>query len=273
MNDRNDLVDEMRSSWLDTDTLDRMLAGGIHPDDAPPGYSEVAGILMAVAEGSLRRALSDEGAHVALAVELVQQRSPVSPSSDRRSSRRSRKSISRGSRAKIGGLVVIGALVGSTGLAAAGVLPDAAQDAFSHVLDKVGITVPAGNDDPASSGEELSGIATTTDATGVEKGAEISSVASGGKGRVGQQGSAGTNHEGPGTPPGHAPNAGGGGAHAAGHGASDRGTSTADEVSLVGTARVRATHRSHPRFLLGRPRRPCTNELCVRPAGRGRDRG
>ena len=227
MNDRNDLVDEMRSGWLDTDTLDRMLAGGIHPDDAAPGYSEVAGILMAVAEGSLRRALADEDAHVALAVELVQQRSPVSPSSDRRSRRRSRKSISRGSRTKIGGLVVIGALVGSTGLAAAGVLPDAAQDAFSHVLDKVGITVPAGSDHPASSGEELSGIATTTDATGVEKGAEISSVASGGKSRAGQQGSAGTNHAGLGTSPGHPPNGGTGDAHGAG----DRGTSTADEAS------------------------------------------
>jgi hypothetical protein len=226
MNDRNDLVHETRSDWLDTDTLDRMLAGGIHRDDAPPGYSEVAGALLAIAGGRLRGALAEQDAHVALAVELVQQRSPRSPSSDRRSSRRSRTSISRGSRAKIGGLVVIGALVGSTGLAAAGVLPDAAQDAFSHILDKVGITVPAGSDHPASSGEELSGIATATDAIGAEKGAEISSVASGGKSRAGQQGSAKTNH----TPPGHASNGGTGGTNAAGHGASDRGT--ADEASL-----------------------------------------
>ena len=232
MNDRNHLVHEMRSGWLDTDTLDRMLAGGIHPDDAPPGYSEVAGILLAVAEGGLHGALADEDAHVALAVELVQQRSPVSPSSDRRSSRRSRKSISRSNRAKIGGLVVIGALVGSTGLAAAGVLPDAAQDAFSHVLDKVGITVPAGSDHPASSGEGLSGIATRTDATGTKKGAEISSVASGGKSKAGQHGSAASTHEGLGTQPGHAPNGGTGGAGTAGKGASDRGASTGDEASL-----------------------------------------
>ena len=243
MNDRNELVDEMRSGWLDPDTLDRMLAGGIHPDDAPPGYSEVAGILMAVAEGSLRRALADEDAHVSLAVELVQQRSPVSPSSERRSSRRSsrrsRKSISGGSRAKIGGLVVIGALVGSTGLAAAGVLPDAAQDAFSHVLDKVGIRVPAGSDHPASSGEELSGIATTTDATGVEKGVEISSVAGGGKSRAGQQGSARTNHEGLGTPP---PDGNTGGANA-GQGASGRGI--ADEAS-TGQSGSGSGHASVP---------------------------
>ena len=271
MNDRNDLVHETRSDWLDIDTLDRMLGGGIHPDDAPPGYSEVAGVLLAVAEGRLRGALVEEDAHVALAVELVQQRSPLSPSSDRRSSRRSRKSISRGSRAKIGGLVVVGALVGSTGLAAAGVLPDAAQDAFSHVLDKVGITVPAGSDHPASSGEELSGIATTTDATGAEKGAEISSVASGGKSRAGQQGSAGANHDGPDAPAGHAPNGGTAGANAAGHGASDRGTG--DEASLGRDGAGSGNARSRPRFLLGRPSRPCISELCVRPPGRSRVRG
>jgi hypothetical protein len=232
MSDRNDLVHAIGSGWLDTDTLDRMLAGGIHPDDAPPGYSEVAGVLLAVAEGGHHGALAHEDAHVSLAMELVQQRSRVAPSFDRRSSRRSQKSSSRVHRGKIGGLVVIGAMVGSTGLAAAGVLPDAAQDAFSHVLDKVGITVPAGSDHPASSGEELSGIATTTDATGVEKRAEISSVASGSSSQAGQHGSAGTTHEGVGTAPDQAPNGGAGGANAAGDGASHHGTSTGDETGL-----------------------------------------
>jgi hypothetical protein len=42
------------------------------------------------------------------------------------------------------------------------------QDAFSKVLETVGITVPASGDHPASSGEEISEIATTTDATGVD---------------------------------------------------------------------------------------------------------
>ena len=178
MIDRNDPVDGTRSGWLDTDTLDRMLAGGIHPDDAPPGYSEVARVLLAVAEATDNVELVHETAHVALATELVQQRSPASASSNQRSSWRSRSTTSRRHRGKIGGLVVIGALIGSTGLAAAGVLPDAVQDAFSKVLDKVGITVPGGSDHPASSGGELSGVATTTDATGGDKGAGISSIAS-----------------------------------------------------------------------------------------------
>jgi hypothetical protein len=229
MTDRDDLA-EMRSDWLDTETLDRLLAGGIHPDDAPHGYSKVAGILLAVAEAGDHRELVHEAADVALAIELVQQRSPVSSSSDRRSSRissrRLKQTRTRSHRGKLGGLIVVGALVGSTGLAAAGVLPDAAQDAFSHVLEKVGITMPAGTDHPASSGEELSGIATTTDATGVDKGAEISSVASGGKSRAGQHGSpvAGA---GSGAPPGHAPTGGGAGAGGrAGKGKSGHGTDT-----------------------------------------------
>jgi len=236
MTDWNDPVDGTRSGGLDTDTLDRMLAGGIHPDDAPPGYSEVARVLLAVAGATDNAELVHESAHVALAMELVQQRSPVSASSNQRSSRRSRSTTSRRHRGKIGGLVVIGALIGSTGLAAAGVLPDAAQDAFSKVLDKVGITVRPGSDHPASSGEELSGVATTTDATGGDKGAGISSVASGGKSQAGQPGASvtgagGGSHDAPaGHVPhaqaGHVPHGGGTGtAGAPGHDANDTTTS------------------------------------------------
>lgn len=228
MIDRNDPVDMTRSGWLDTDTLDRMLAGGIHPDDAPPGYSEVARVLLAVAEATDNVELVHETAHVALAMELVQQRSPVSASSHQRSSRRSRSTTSGRHRGKIGGLVVIGALIGSTGLAAAGVLPDAAQDAFSKVLNRVGITVPPGSDHPASSGDEVSGVATTTDATRDDKGGGISSVASGGKSQAGQHGApiagaGGGSHD---PPAGHVPNGGGkGSAGAAGHDANDSATS------------------------------------------------
>ena len=131
-------------------------------------------------------------------------------------------------RGKIGGLVVIGALIGSTGLAAAGVLPDAAQDAFSKVLDKVGITVPPGSEHPASSGDEVSGVATTTDATGGDKGAGISSVASGGKSQAGRHGAPNTGGGGGsnGALAGHVPNGGGSGtAGAAGHDANDTTTS------------------------------------------------
>lgn len=230
MTDWIDLPDEMRRLGLDEVTLDRLLAGRIAPDDAPPGYSEVARVLQAAVAAGEHEELVHEAAHVALAMELVKQRSPASTPSERRS----RKMRSRSRRVKVGGLVVVGALVGSTGLAAAGVLPDAAQDAFSMVLERVGITVPASDDHPAGSGEEIAEMATTTDATGMDKGAAISFAASGGVSQAGQHGSAvaDTTVEGAGAAPVPVPNEGGTGtADTASDSTSDDGTGIADEES------------------------------------------
>ena len=56
---------------------------------------------------------------------------------------------------------------------------------------------------PASTGSDISTIATTTEATGVEKGAEISGVASGGKSQAGQHGQASEAPAGPPDNPGN----------------------------------------------------------------------
>jgi hypothetical protein len=122
-------------------------------------------------------------------------------------------------------------LSGGVAAAATGSLPGAAQDTASDMLAKVGVTVPGANEhsaghadergksetartpdevsdsqgtsgaseqseqpDASSHGREVSELATTTDATGVDKGAEISALASDGKSRAGQQ----TDHK-PGT--------------------------------------------------------------------------
>ncbi len=76
MSDRDDLLYEMRLGKIDEDTTDRLLAGRIDPDDAPPGYAEVARILQAA--GSLPRSehLSREVEHVAAAREAMSLRSP-----------------------------------------------------------------------------------------------------------------------------------------------------------------------------------------------------
>jgi hypothetical protein len=237
MTDWNDLPDEMRRLRLDEDTMDRLLAGGIDPDDAPPGYSEVTRVLQALIAADDHEELAHEAVHVALAREVGKQRSPVSTPHEGRSKRM--RSGSR--RVKVVGLVVVGALVGSTGLAAAGVLPSAAQDAFSNVLETVGINVPAGSehppagsDHPAASGEEVSELATTTDALGVDKGAEISSEASGGMSQAGQHGSAveDATVQGASAAPVPGPNQGGTGtADTASDGASEAGTVIADERS------------------------------------------
>lgn len=221
---RNDLPPEMRRQLLDGDTLERVLAGRVEPDDAPPGYAEVARVLRAAAAGFDPADLGQEAEHVAAARRLVTQRSPASGRFDGRS----QGMRSKGYRSKVVGLVVLGTLLGTSGLAAAGVLPDTAQDMLSNVLDRVGISVPT-SDHPASSGEQISGIATTTNSTGVEKGAEISSTASGGMSQAGQHGSVADRTD---VAPVPTPNAGGTGtADTASGGASDAGTDIADERS------------------------------------------
>lgn len=142
-------------------------------------------------------------------------------------------------RAKITGLVTVAAVVGTAGMAMAGTLPAPAQDALSHVLSKVGITVPAA-DHPATPGAVISSIATDPATTGLAKGAAVSTAASGGKSHAGQphpggNGANPTPHTHGGTvptPPVTTPNPGGTGTgDTASGGSSSNGTGTAGTVS------------------------------------------
>jgi hypothetical protein len=215
----DDLPHEMPIGTIDEDTTDRLLAGRIHPDDAPPGYAGVARILQAA--GSLPRSehLSREAELVAAAREVMGLRAP--PGGGAGGSRtRHRRALA--------GLIVTGALLGIPGLAAANALPDPAQHAVSRVLDKVGISVPGNEDHPASTGQEISNIATTTSSIGVAKGAEISTAASGGKSQAGQHGHWGNG----GAASSGTPSVGGTGrADAASNGNSTHGTTKANRES------------------------------------------
>jgi hypothetical protein len=192
----NDLFHEMRGAGIDEGTLDRLLRGRILPDDAPPGFSDVASILAAAASPPSREELRMQASHVVAARDAI--------------GRRTRR-LRPGPLGLATGLVLIGALLLLPGLAAAHFLPDPAQHAVTTVLEKVGITIPATHPTPqptphqtprrspsgvhpASTGSEISSIARTTDATGVDKGAEISSVASGGTSQAGQHGQASADH-------------------------------------------------------------------------------
>jgi hypothetical protein len=243
MTSRNDLSPEMRRQLLDGDTLERLLAGRVEPDDAPQGYAEVARVLRAAAAPIDPADLGHESEHVEAARILVTRRSFASDRSDGRPT----QMRSKGYRLKVAGLVVLGTLLGTSGLAVAGVLPDTAQDMLSNVLDRVGISVPTADhpagsvpasEHPASSGEQISEIARTTDSTGVGKGADISSIASGGMSQAGEHGSAqhGTaEHGGAGhgadVAPVSTPNTGGTSTADAASGHSEAGTDIADERS------------------------------------------
>lgn len=127
-------------------------------------------------------------------------------------------------RFNLAGAAIAGALACTTGLAFAGSLPGAAQDVASSMLSKVGVSVPGPNENAGThptvrgtssdaavsdaaaergeiapentggKGVEVSELATTTELTGVEKGAAVSALASDGKSQAGQHGQAAEDH-------------------------------------------------------------------------------
>jgi hypothetical protein len=143
------------------------------------------------------------------------------------------------SRPRISAAFVAVTVACTAGLASAGSLPGAAQDVASSMLAKVGISVPGPNEhagthpsvrgpsdasSDAVTHSDIAELATTTDLTGVDKGAAISGAASDGKSQAGQHGSA--------SAPVDTPNSGGTGtADTASGGKSSQGTSTADAAS------------------------------------------
>ena len=243
----SDMDSEMQLLPLDTDTADRLLAGSVDAEDAPPGYGRVVRLLEAASAEASSEELAREPETVAVMKAAL--RSPV----DRNvaSPRRSLMPFAL-SRPRLTAAVVAAALAASVGMASAGSLPGAAQDVASEMLAKVGITVPGANDSagthpdvrgnstsvpiaPAVSGKgaEISELATTTDLTGVEKGAAVSTAASGGKSQAGQHGSAsGAGSASTTAAPVETPNSGGTGtADTASGGKSSTGTATANAAS------------------------------------------
>jgi len=142
-------------------------------------------------------------------------------------------------------MVLAAAMLATTsGLAYAGSLPDAAQDAARSALARVGVEVPGPNEhaDPAANrptdnhGSDVAEVAKTITATRRDKGEEISAVASSTSQGHPQDDRAGGATADPanqaGGAPVETPNQGGTGtANEASDGASEAGTATADEAS------------------------------------------
>jgi hypothetical protein len=217
-----DLPDEMRGERIDDDTLDRLLRGHVAPDDAPPGYSDVASILLAAASPPSQEELRMQAAHVVAARDAIVRRTP-----HRRP----------GPLGLAMGTIAVAALFILPGLAVANVLhsptraPSSTAPATSVQRETTerssGRTASHAGAHPASAGSEISSLATTTDATGVAKGAEISTLASGGKSQAGQHGKPAGE-----APPVDTPNGGGTGTgDTASGGAAGHGSSVADEHS------------------------------------------
>jgi hypothetical protein len=238
----SDLDGEMQRVPLDVDTADRLLAGSVAPDDAPPGYAGVAVFLTAARTESEPVELSREAATVAALAAAVRSSIVTAPA---KSPRRSFVP-----RFRTAATFAAAALFATAGLAAAGSLPGAAQDIASQMLAKVGVSVPGPNSNAGShpnvrgnsgdslqpqleqansgKGSEVSELATSTELEGVEKGAAISSLASEAKSQAGEHGQAGDDH---GPPVATANQGGTATADTASAEHSTNGTSTADTAS------------------------------------------
>jgi hypothetical protein len=204
---------EMQRLPLDVQTADRLLSGSVPPEDAPPGFGEVASLIAAAsAVGPASRTREEQT--LAMLVAAVRSSHNETNPPPRRSSVH---------RLKIAAAAATAALACATGLAFAGSLPGAAQDVASDMLALLGVTVPGPNENAGTNpgvrgqssedvaadatttsetdaeetsgkGAEISQLATTTELTGVEKGAAVSTAASGGKSQAGQHGQAGEAH-------------------------------------------------------------------------------
>ncbi len=194
MSDPSDYFNEMQRLPLDLDTADRLLGGSIPPADAPPGYSGVAALVAGL--DSAHEAATPHEPWVSVLASAVRS-SPVQTGTTRR-----RTILPR---IKFAAALTFAALLATTSLAIAGTLPGAAQDVASAMLAKVGVTVPGPNENAgdhpntrgtssengvvtptsAGKGSEISDLA-TSDLTGLEKGVAVSTAASGGKSRAGE---------------------------------------------------------------------------------------
>jgi hypothetical protein len=140
----------MRKLPLDDVTVEKILSGTLHPDDAPPGYAGVASLLRAASTALVRTDPTQDLKTIAAMATAVS----ATPGGFQPAPRRPKRSRFLGGKlvaASVTGLLLIG-----TGLAFAGDLPGPAQNAAHTILAKVGINVPGHG--PDVSGPALYGL-------------------------------------------------------------------------------------------------------------------
>ena len=113
---------------MDEATADRLLGGTMAPEDVPQGYQDVVSLLQAAAAVASEAPASTADAAVSAF-----------------HAARPQRRIQRMKKWQLAAATLAGGLTLSTGLAAADVLPDTAQDVASSALSQIGINVPDGD--------------------------------------------------------------------------------------------------------------------------------
>jgi len=207
---------------LDDDSTARMLQGSVHPDDAPPGYGAVAGLLAAAARPV---PVDDDvaAATVSAMVEAIREGART-PQTSRRKSMLTKLLAGKAALAALG----VVALTASGAAAATGSLPTPVQNVVSGAASHVGVDLPHGNggnsaghrqdgvhrpstdqtqageDDTTSStdpgndshGQTVSSTAHQAQQDGNPVGPTVCAVASAGKCQAGQHGKGGAGEDG-----------------------------------------------------------------------------
>lgn len=147
---------------LDQGTAERLLRG-MHPDDAPPGYAEVAALLARLGDvepaddGRIHATVDDMAASMEPGgssppvaskefkmINVLDDQQLAEEAAYTHPPRRVRPR--RFVRSKVVALATTALLLGTVGMAFAGELPGAAQDVASTMLAKLGISVPGPNE-------------------------------------------------------------------------------------------------------------------------------
>jgi hypothetical protein len=124
---------------LDEDSASRLLQGHVHPDDAPPGYGAVAGLLNSAAQLSVGPVDEDAAAiTVSAMVEMIRDATPAHEISRRKTMLGKLLAGKALAAVAVLGLTATGAAAGT------GTLPDPAQSAVSEAVSHVGIDIPRG---------------------------------------------------------------------------------------------------------------------------------
>ncbi|MDA8072432.1 MAG: hypothetical protein M0Z82_12755 [Actinomycetota bacterium] len=167
MEPADDVTGEMRVLPLDAATADALLEGRIGPDDAPPGYREVASAVRSARSGASVAELAGEEQVVAAMVAAAAGSLRTSPLSPMRRRPMIAKLMSAKVAAVATGFVLVG---GGVAAAATGSLPSGVQHSVADAAAHVGVSIPgkgSGAHQATTSGTTGSTNATTGSANAV----------------------------------------------------------------------------------------------------------
>ena len=123
---------------LDEASAARLLQGAVHPDDAPPGYASVAGLLATAASPAVVD--EDAGATtISAMVEAIRSSGPIPEASRRRSM------IGKLFAGKALAAAAVVAFTATGAAAATGTLPTPAQAAVANAASHIGVNIPHPN--------------------------------------------------------------------------------------------------------------------------------